>query len=159
KGVVMSQDGGQTWSETKTPRKASSVAIAASDPHVIYGSFFEDGLWKSTDKGKTWTMIWKGQGKGPSIKQVVVSPADPQEIYAIGTAAESYWTPHFLRSTDGGKTWDESITCTGESRGNPLNPGSPLGMSTPADLAINPLHPKELLMAGNNMPWLSNDGG
>ncbi|MEI8197900.1 MAG: hypothetical protein WCI73_18550, partial [Phycisphaerae bacterium] len=159
-GVVMSSDGGQTWSELKTPKKATSVAVAASDSNIIYGSFAKDGVWKSIDKGQTWTSAAQGIDKDCAISEVAVSPANPLDVYAIGAKG---WGGSFYFSHDGGQTWkaNAQVAVDAES-GDPTLPGDAApkaGLSTPTNLAINPLNPKELYISANWRPCLSADGG
>ena len=158
-GLVMSLDGGRGWKELTTPKRASSASVSATDPKTIYGSFYEDGVWKSTDKGRTWTNASQGLAKGMSITEVVVSPVNPLDVYAIGAAG---WNGAFYFSNDGAKTWTKSSTIIADTGGDPTyvdGAGGKTALSTPTNLAINPLNPKELFCSNNWRPCLSEDGG
>jgi len=158
-GLVLSPDGGKSWKELATPKRASSASVAASDPQVIYGSFYTDGVWKSADKGQTWANASEGLGKGVSITEVVVSPANPLDVYAIGAAG---WNGAFYFSHDGAKTWTKSSTIAADVDGDPTyvdGTGGKTALSTPTNLAINPLNPKELFCSSNWRPCLSEDAG
>ncbi|MCX7044629.1 MAG: hypothetical protein NTX50_03950 [Candidatus Sumerlaeota bacterium] len=158
-GLVISRDAGQTWSAAATPKKASSIAVAPSDPNILYATFFKDGLWKSSDKGQTWQNLTQGFPKDCSLHEVAVSPANPLDVYVIGAAG---WNGRFFLSNDGGKTWTDVSKLTPDLEASPTLPkeytGS-AGLSTPKNITINPLNPKELYIAANWRPCHSEDGG
>jgi len=159
-GLIRSQDGGATWQELPTPQKASSVMVAATDSNIIYGSFFTDGIWKSTDQGNTWTRISQGLGKGGSITEVAASPANAQDVYAIGSVG---WSGASYSSHDGGQSWQTAASVADDTEsGDPTLPGEmtpKTGLSTPTNIAINPLNPQELYISANWRPCLSADAG
>jgi photosystem II stability/assembly factor-like uncharacterized protein len=160
-GLLLSEDAGQTWHEMKTPKKAASAAFAASDPNIIFGAFFSSGVWKSTDKGRSWSDVSKGLGKGVSVVEVVVSPTNPQNVYAIGTVG---WNGQFYFSNDGGTTWHESSRLRPDWDADPTLPqdhdkDKSSNLSTPTNLCINPQNPKELFISANWRPCYSDDGG
>jgi photosystem II stability/assembly factor-like uncharacterized protein len=160
-GLVISTDAGGTWRETATPKKASSAAIAETDAKVIYASFFSDGIWKSTDQGMTWSKCSQGLPEKVSILEVAVSPANPLDVYAIGTVG---WNGSFFHSNDGGKTWSESSQVGMDETVNPTLPeeasaAKTTRLSHPTNVAISPVNPKELFLSANWRPCLSDDGG
>ncbi len=158
-GLVLSPDGGKSWKELPTPKRASSAAVSATEPQTIYGSFYGDGVWKSTDRGQTWANVSAGLGQGISITEVVVSPVNPLDVYAIGAAG---WNGAFYFSKDGAKTWTKSSTILADVDGDPTyvdGTGGKTALSTPTNLAINPLRPQELFCSNNWRPCLSEDGG
>lgn len=161
-GLVLSEDGGATWTELSTPKKASSVAFDPADANTLYGTFFSEGILKSSDKGKTWVNISETLGKGLSFKEIAVSAANPQDIFAIGAAISNMWTGVFCASNDGGKTWKKSSGVTVDLNANPtlenVNNGK-TGLSAPSNIALNPLNPKEVFLSANWRPSFSEDGG
>src|SRR5688500_6128329 len=91
-GVWKSSDGGLTWKSIFDDQPTSSIgsiAVAASDPNVIYVGAGEanirgnvmagNGIYKSTDAGKTWTHVWKQKGQ---IGHMIVHPTNPDVAYA-----------------------------------------------------------------------------
>ena len=152
-GVVRSEDGGRTWLPLPTPKKATSVVAAATDPNFLLGGFAADGVWKSTDRGATWTKASSGIKDGCNICDVAVSPANPRDLFAIGSFG---WNGNFFASSDGGKSWNEFPKLTCDPDANPTAPG---GLSRPTNLAVNPSNPRELFLSGNWRPCLSEDGG
>lgn len=95
-----------------------SLGIAASDPKILYlgtgepmharSSSRGNGVWKSTDAGKTWTNV--GLKDSYFINKVQVHPKDPNVVYV---AAEGKLYDNamdcergFYKTADGGKTWE-----------------------------------------------------
>jgi len=154
-GLVLSEDAGQTWRELNTPKRASSAVFAETDPNIMYGSFYKDGIWKSTDKGKTWTRSSEGLAADATIREVAVSPVDPLEAYAVGSSV--YITK------DGGKSWKESQKLQVDLEGNPTrhyNGTSPTtNIGNPMNVAINPRNPKEVFISSDWRASWSGDGG
>ncbi len=108
-GLYKSTDGGQSWSPVGTSydhmrgRSISSIAIDPSNPQVMYvgttrgvrgissvtgGSvsinpgFPPFGLWKTTDGGATWNLVWDGNASARGVNQVALDPANPSIVYA-----------------------------------------------------------------------------
>jgi len=92
-GVWKTDDYGRTWNpifDAEPTGSIGAIAIAPSDPSIIYVGSGEglqrpdlsvgDGIYKSTDAGKTWTHL--GLTDGQQIPQVVVDPRDPNRVYA-----------------------------------------------------------------------------
>jgi photosystem II stability/assembly factor-like uncharacterized protein len=158
-GILLSRDAGETWRELPTPKKALSVAIAPSDSTVLYAAFGKDGLRRSTDGGDTWQDASQGLPKDCSLQEVAISPANPLDVYVIGSSG---WNGVFCYSGDGGKTWTSSSQLRPDPTANPTIPKdyvTTTPLSSPKNLAINPLNPKELYIAANWRPCHSEDGG
>src|SRR5436305_2123202 len=117
-GVWKSADGGLTWKPVFDDQPTSSVgsiAVAASDPNVVYVGTGEAnirgnvvpgvGIFKSTDAGKTWKHVWKQAGQ---IGTMAVHPKNPDVAFAavLGHAFGPNSERGLYRTTDGGKTWD-----------------------------------------------------
>jgi photosystem II stability/assembly factor-like uncharacterized protein len=157
-GVVMSEDGGATWHPLDTPKRASSAVFAPTDPNIIYATFFTDGMRKSTDKGKTWTDISTGFPKDFAVREVAVSPVNPQDIYAIG--AVNTWAGSFFTSHDGGTTWVKAADMTTSPEDPTMAQGTgKADFSGPTNISINPKNPQEIFVSANWRSALSADGG
>ena len=121
-GVWKTIDGGVTWRPIADDKPFSSVgaiAVAPSDPNIIYVGTGEscwrgnitygNGVWKSTDAGKTW---WhSGLKDTRHISKVLVDPKDPNIVLvaAMGHAFGPNEDRGVFRSTDGGKTWTKVL--------------------------------------------------
>src|SRR3954470_19598840 len=119
-GVWKTYDGGRYWENVSDGyfKRASvgGLAVAASDPNVIYAGMGEatirgnvshgDGMYRSTDAGKTWTHC--GLAATRNIAKVRVDPRDPNTVFvaALGHAHGPNPERGVYRSTNGGETWD-----------------------------------------------------
>jgi photosystem II stability/assembly factor-like uncharacterized protein len=122
-GVWKSDDYGRTWNpifDHEPTQSIGAIAVAASDPNVIYVSSGEglhrpdlsvgDGIYKSTDAGKTWIHL-PGLRDGQQIPALAIDPRDPNKVLAAvlghpyGPSAER----GVYRSTDGGQSWQRVI--------------------------------------------------
>ncbi|RYD36681.1 MAG: hypothetical protein EOP87_05000 [Verrucomicrobiaceae bacterium] len=158
-GLLLSKDAGKTWNRVGTPPQAGSSAFDPTNPGIIYGAFHKDGIHKSTDGGKTWTPSSEGIEKGFEIMEVVVSPTNPLDVYAIGSIS---WNGKFYRSEDGGKTWKSSSRLKVDPAANPTLDNVSEGMtslSAPTNIAVNPRNGKELFISANWRCPHSADGG
>jgi len=121
-GVWKTTNGGATWTPLFDQQPVSSIgsiAVADSDPNVIYVGTGEacirgnishgDGMYKSTDAGKTWTHI--GLRDTRNIGKVIIHPRNPDIVFvaALGHAYGSNAERGVFRSTDGGKTWEKVL--------------------------------------------------
>ena len=124
RGVYKSTDGGKTWRKTLFANENAGVVdllIDPTNPRILYASTWRvqrtpyslssggDGsaLWKSTDRGETWTEIStkKGFPEGTlGIIGVTVSPVNNQRVWAI---VEHKDKGGLYRSDDGGDTWKQ----------------------------------------------------
>ncbi|OGD19594.1 MAG: hypothetical protein A2W03_12495 [Candidatus Aminicenantes bacterium RBG_16_63_16] len=96
----------------------ASLGIAPSDPKVLYlgtgepmharSSSHGNGVWKSTDAGKTWTHV--GLAKSYFINKVQVDPKNPDVVYVAAEGKlydnETDCERGFYKTIDGGKTWE-----------------------------------------------------
>lgn len=159
RGLILSLDAGLTWNALSTPAKASTATFDPTDAKVIYAGFGAEGIGKSTDGGRNWSMATEGLAKNLAFREIAVSPTNAQDVYAIGSTG---WSGQFYASHDGGKSWKSYSTMATDPVGNPTLPAeiataSPL--STPTNLALNPLNPKELYISANWRSCWSGDGG
>jgi hypothetical protein len=121
-GVWRTTDGGTKWVPLFDKEQVSSVAaiaVAESNPSVIYVGTGEscirgnisygNGMYKSTDGGKTWSHI--GLENTQHIAKVLVHPRDPDLVYvaAVGHAYGPNPDRGVYRSRDGGKTWEKIL--------------------------------------------------
>lgn len=157
-GLLLSHDAGKTWKAVQTPARASAVAFDPAHSQTLYAGLGDTGIGKSTDGGVTWTTSSVGLAKGLTFRELTVSPANPQDVYAIGGAG---WGGAFYASHDGGKSWANSSTMTTDHKADPTLPGEgdTTALSAVTNLALNPANPQELFISGNWRSCFSQDAG
>lgn len=119
-GIWKTEDAGISWKNISDGQiKTGSVgviSVAESDPNVLYVGMGEhavrgvmtshgDGIYKSTDAGKTWKNI--GLTPTKHISAVRIHPQNPDEVYvaAQGALHGPNEDRGIYKTTDGGKTW------------------------------------------------------
>jgi len=160
-GVWKTIDSGATWTPIFDSMPISSIgaiAVAPSNHNVIYvGSgegalrgniTYGDGVYKSTDGGKTWTNI--GLKDSRQIGALIVDPTNPDIVLvaAIGHAFGANTERGVFRTTDGGKTWNKVLY-------KDENTGA-------IDVTFDPHDPKTVYAAlwqVRRQPWNFSSGG
>jgi len=121
-GIFKTTDGGIHWEPIFDSQPVSSIgslAIATSDTNVIWAGTGEAhirshisvgaGIYKSTDAGKTWTLM--GLEKTGRIGRIVIDPKNP-DIVIAAAMGHSYGPQQergVFRTADGGKTWNRVL--------------------------------------------------
>jgi photosystem II stability/assembly factor-like uncharacterized protein len=160
-GVWKSTDGAMTWApvfEKQTVSSIGSLAIAPSDPNVVYVGTGEacirgnishgDGILKTVDGGKTWNNV--GLRDSRAIGKVIVDPKNADVVYvaALGHPFGPNTERGIFRTIDGGKTWDK-VLYKDENTGG-------------IDIAFDP-HNSHILFASlweaRRTPWGLSSGG
>ena len=158
-GVWKSDDYGRTWNpifDHESTQSVGAIAVAPSDPNIIYVGSGEglhrpdlsvgNGIYKSTDAGKTWTHL--GLVEGQQIPALAVDPRDPNRVFAAvlghpyGPSAER----GIYRSTDGGQSWQRVIAKDENTGGS--------------DVEIDPANPDVVYAAmweAREGPWEDNN--
>jgi photosystem II stability/assembly factor-like uncharacterized protein len=121
-GVWKTDDFGRTWQpifDDQPTGSIGAVAIAPSDPKTIYVGSGEglqrpdlstgDGMYKSTDGGKTWRHL--GLRDGQQIPAILVDPHNPNRLFAavLGHPYGPNAERGVFRSTDGGRNWQKVL--------------------------------------------------
>ena len=121
-GVWKSDDYGRTWNpifDDQPTQSIGAIAVAPSNPNIIYVASGEglhrpdlsvgNGIYKSTDAGKTWTHL--GLRDGFQIPALAVDPRDPNRIFAavLGHPYGPNAERGLFLSIDGGQTWQKVI--------------------------------------------------
>jgi photosystem II stability/assembly factor-like uncharacterized protein len=91
------------------PSNSNILYVGTGEPNNRQSSSFGDGMYKSTDAGKTWTHI--GLRETQSIGRVVVHPRNPDIVWvaAVGHLFGPNDERGVFMTTDGGKTWSKTL--------------------------------------------------
>lgn len=160
-GVFKTTDAGKNWKNVTDGYlgvgSVGAIAVAPSDPNVVYvgtGSACPrgnistgDGVYKSTDAGKTWTHI--GLREAGQIGKIRVHPRDPDLVYvaALGHIFGPNEERGVFRSKDGGGAWEHVLPISDRT-----------GV---VDLSMDPNNPRILFAgawAAERKPWSMNSG-
>ncbi len=161
-GVWKTDDGGTYWENVSdgffNTASVGALAVSESDPNVVYAGTGEtsirgnlshgDGVYRSTDGGKTWTH--RGLTDTRHIGRVRVHPNDPDLVYvaALGHAFGPNDERGLYRSQDGGGSWDR-VLFKSENAGA-------------VDLSMDPNNPRVLfatMWQAWREPWTFTSGG
>jgi len=139
-GVWKTTDAGRAWKpifDDQPTGSIGSIAVAPSDPDIVYVGSGEglgrpdlsvgDGIYKSTDGGKTWTHL--GLRDGQQIPNIAVDPRNPNRLF-VAVAGHPYGPNEergVFRSTDGGQSFQRVLNKSADIGGNdvdidPTNP-------------------------------------
>ena len=162
-GLWKTQDAGQRWTNISDgffkTSSVGAVAVSESNPNVIYVGMGEhavrsvmtsygDGVYKSTDAGKTWEK--SGLDKTRHISRIVINPNNPDIVFVAAQGA--LYGPSkergVYKSIDGGKTW-KKVLFVNDSTGS-------------ADLSMDMNNPEVLYTAMwhiQRKPWKIISGG
>jgi photosystem II stability/assembly factor-like uncharacterized protein len=121
-GVWKTTNGGTTWKPIFDGQKIASIgaiAVAPSNANVLYVGTgetdirsqigFGDGVYKSSDAGKTWTNV--GLHDSRAIGRILVDPRNPEVVYvaALGHQYGPNEERGVFRSINGGRTWQKVL--------------------------------------------------
>ena len=137
------------------------IAVAPSDPNIVWvgtgeannsrSSYWGDGVYKSTDAGKTWKNM--GLKESHHIGRIIVHPKNPNLVYvaALGHLYSENPERGLYKSTNGGKGWTKILAVKAD--------GKDIGV---VDLAMDPTNPDVLYACTydkERKPWTFNLGG
>ncbi len=163
-GVWRTDDAGMNWRNISDgffrTGSIGAIAVAPSDNNVLYvgtgehairgqSSTYGDGVYRSTDQGRTWKHL--GLAATRQISAVRVHPTNPDVVYVAAQGERWKGTPDrgVYRSTDAGVTW--TLVLKGEN-----------ATSGASDLSMDPTNPRILYAAfwdHQRMPWMVRSGG
>jgi photosystem II stability/assembly factor-like uncharacterized protein len=146
-GLWKTTDGGETWTPVTDGQIHSSsvgaLAVSESNPDIVFIGMGEscirgniqpgDGVYKSTDAGKTWTHA--GFSASQAISKIRIHPTNPQIVFVASFGR--YGSPSeergVFKSTDGGRTWQRKLFRDAKTAG--------------IDIAIDPRNPNVMFAA------------
>src|SRR5213075_111321 len=158
-GVFKTIDYGRTWQpifDDQPTGSIGAIAVSISNPDILYVGSGEglhrpdlsigDGIYKSTDGGKTWAHL--GLRDGQQIGSILVDPRDPNRLYVAVLGHPYGPNPErgVFRSTNGGQTFDK-ILYKDEN-------------TAAIDLAFDPTNPQTIyadLWASRRPPWTTGN--
>lgn len=121
-GLWKTTNGGVTWKpifERQGTFSIGDIALAPSNPDVVWvgtgesnvrnSVSFGDGVYKSTDAGKTWQHM--GLRESEHVSAIAIHPSNPDIVYvgALGHAFGPNEERGVFMTTDGGKTWTKTL--------------------------------------------------
>ncbi len=122
-GLWKTTDKGENWTPVTDGQihsaSVGAVAVSESNPDIVWIGMGEscirgnimsgDGVYKSTDAGKTWTHM--GFEDSPVISKIRIHPTNPDILYvaAFGKLSAPSDKRGVFKSTDGGKTWKRTL--------------------------------------------------
>ncbi len=163
-GLWKTVNNGQTFDPIFDFEKVFSVgdiAVAPSDANIIWvgtgeannsrSTYWGDGVYKSTDAGKSWKNI--GLPESHHIGRIVVHPSNPDVVYvaALGHLYSENPERGLYKTSDGGQTWAKVLNVVVEGR----NIGC-------VDVVMDPSNPDTLYAATYDRlrkPWNFQLGG
>jgi photosystem II stability/assembly factor-like uncharacterized protein len=147
-GLYKSTDGGKNWSKIHEGLPAEkgkmAIAVSRSNPDKVYALIESDsdqekgGLFVSDNAGKSWAKVSNDQRldqRAWYYIELFIDPKNEQTVYVLSAPA--------LRSTDGGKTWENIDGAHGDYH----------------DLWINPENPKNMVMGDDGGAAISFNFG
>ena len=162
-GVWKTDDAGESWKNVSdgfmNTASVGAITVSESDPNVVYVGMGEapvrgvmtshgDGMYKSTDGGKTWKHI--GLEKTRQISKIAVHP-DNSDVVIVAAQGSPYGATQdrgIYKTTDGGKTWNK-VHYVDENSGV-------------SDLSMDMTNPRIIYAAywdHRRFPWKVQSGG
>ena len=160
-GLLKTVNGGNSWVnvfDRQSTVSIGDVAISPTDPNVIWvgtgeannrqSSSWGDGIYKSTDGGRTWQHM--GLRETHHIGRIIVSPQDTHIVYvaALGHLWGANPERGVFMTVDGGQNWQHVLSLNEDTGA--------------VDLAMDPANPKVLYAAAyqrRRSAWGFNGGG
>lgn len=162
-GVFKTNDDGITWKNISDgffkTGSVGAISVSESDTNVVYVGMGEhaargvmtsmgDGVYKSTDAGKTWSHI--GLENTIHISDVIIHPTNSDVLYVAAQGAQYAGSKErgIYRSTDGGKNWEQVLYVDDRTGASSLS----MDMNNPRILYAS-------MWQHERYPWVIKSGG
>jgi len=117
-GIWKTTSAGVTWfpifDQFTQVDSIGAIQVSTSNPGIVYAGTGDsiqgssgDGMYKSTDAGKTWTHV--GLEETTKINRIVIDPEDPNIVLASTQGDAKRTGAGIYRTTDGGRTWQNVL--------------------------------------------------
>jgi photosystem II stability/assembly factor-like uncharacterized protein len=177
-GVYKSVDGGETWAKAGLPNveRITRIIVHPTNGNIVYvcapGPLWSDspdrGLYKTSDGGRTWSLMLKGANLSTGCSSVTMDPSNPDHLLAGtwdfrrkpyefrsgGNGPDQPSGSRFAESRDGGRTWTDLNAAS--RKGLPKQPWGRI------EVAYAPSKPKQVYAFVENVRpalFVSEDGG
>ena len=142
-GIYKTTDGGVNWDaifDDQPVQSIGSLGVSMADPNIVWAGTGEgkirshisvgQGAYKSTDAGRTWTLM--GLEQTGRIPRLAIHPTNPDIVYicALGHSYGPQPERGVFRTMDGGDSW-EQVLFVDENTGC-------------SDIALDPVNPRNL---------------
>lgn len=168
-GLFLSRDGGDSWSDLGLPVENSgvySILLHPNDPDTIYAGMDHTAIYKTVDGGETWRRLPTVQPEAAitgcfpvRVLRMALDPNAPDEIYGALEVGG------FIRSLDGGDTWQDRSQDLVEFSKQPhlksaiLSDSETEGMLDLHALVVSPTQPGTVWIANRMGLFVSKDRG
>lgn len=177
-GVYKSVDGGETWTHAGLPgtERITKIIVHPKNSDIVYvcapGPMWSDsadrGLYKTTDGGRSWSLILKGTNLSTGCSGVTLDPSNPEHLLAGtwdfrrrpdsfrsgGEGPNAASGSRMMESRDGGRSWSD--VNAGNRSGLPAQPWGRV------EVEYAPSNPKQVYAFIENVRsalYVSEDGG
>lgn len=162
-GIYKTTDNGITWKNISDgflkTGTVGAIAVSESNPNIVIAGMGEhaargvmtsmgDGVYKSTDAGKSWKHI--GLDKTRHISDVIIDPTNPDIIFVAAQGAQYGGSAErgIYRSIDGGTTWERTLFVNNKTGASDLS----MDMKNPSILYA-------AMWEHRRYPWIMESGG